>query len=378
MQDKIDFTDCKILIVDDNNQNLSLLGTHLKKFNLKLAVATNGQTAYDTAVKFLPDLILMDVNMPILDGFESTKLIKNNPITTNIPIIFLTALTDLDSIIKGYEFGGVDYVVKPFNFDELYQRVKAHLQIKKLMEKVELQRNELEIVNKTKDKFFSIISHDLREPFISAMSITDMVIKFNDRFTKEQLFEKIVKLNVSLKNQYSLLDKLLDWSRVQTDGIEYRPTKISVGKILSHINNTFQDYFVNKNISFEVNTYQIDLNDKFLLLDEFMINSIFSNIVSNAIKFSHKDGKIRLDVIENEKECLFIIKDNGVGMNETVLNNLFKIDVHNSTLGTDKEIGTGLGLILVKEFLDKNNGEITVESEIGKGTSIKIKFFKRV
>ncbi len=134
MNYEINLEGSKVLIVDDNPQNLSLLGTFLKKYNFNLAVALDGQSAFETAIKFDPDLILMDINMPKLNGFESAKLLKSEPKTQNIPIIFTTALADTVNIIKGYEVGGVDYVVKPFKLEELYQRVKAHLQIKKLID----------------------------------------------------------------------------------------------------------------------------------------------------------------------------------------------------------------------------------------------------
>ncbi len=376
MNYEIDLQGSKVLLVDDNPQNLILLGAYLKKFQFKMALSLDGQSAYDTALKFEPDLILMDINMPVLDGFEATKLLKANKITENIPIIFTTALTDTENIIKGYEFGGVDYIIKPFKLEELYHRVKAHLQIKKLIDKVKETNLELNNVNKSKDKFFSIISHDLRGPFTASLGITDLILNYSDKKTKEEIIDYVFKLNDSLKNQFNLLEKLLDWSRVQNGSIEYRPSKLMISSLLNNLNQTFKNNFINKEINFIINYNNLEVDKLYIIGDEFMINSALSNVLSNAIKFTQKKGTIilNLNIIDNKYN--FEIKDNGIGMNEDDIHKLFRLDVHNSKLGTEKEKGTGLGLVLVKEFVTKNNGKIEVESKLGKGSSFTLIFPK--
>lgn len=377
MNFNIDITNSKVLLVDDNPQNLTLLGMYLKKFKLKMAVALEGEAAYKTALEFMPDLILMDINMPVLDGFGATKLLKSNPVTEKIPIIFTTALSDTDNIIKAYQLGGVDYVVKPFKLEELYHRVKAHLEIKKLLDEVKKKNNELDIANKSKDKFFSIISHDLRSPFTATLMTSKLLIDYYDKFSTEDIFNNIVKINQALNNQYNLLEKLLDWSRVQTGNIEFKPTKIYIKDIINTIETNFLNSFQNKDIEF--NFYydkDLDLSQIFINADEFMINSIFHNLISNSIKFTPRNGKIIFDIelLENQSKIKFAIKDSGIGMNENEVQNLFKIDNQNTTLGTEKEKGTGLGLILVKEFVDKHNASIKVESQKYEGTKFTLIF----
>lgn len=342
-----------------------------------MAVALDGEAAYKTALEFMPDLILMDINMPVLDGFGATKLLKSNHLTEKIPVIFTTALSDTDNIIKAYQLGGVDYVIKPFKLEELYHRVKAHLEIKKLLDEVEKKNKELDIANKSKDKFFSIISHDLRSPFTATLMTSKMLIDYFDKFTTEDIFNNIVKINNALNVQYNLLEKLLDWSRVQTGNIEFKPTKICVNDIINTIETNFHNSFQSKDIEFNLFIDKdIDLKNIFIEADEFMINSIFHNLVSNSVKFTQRNGKIDFDInlIENKTKIQFNIKDSGIGMNDTEIQNLFRIDTQNTTLGTEKEKGTGLGLILVKEFVDKHNASIKVESKKNEGTKFSLIF----
>ena len=373
MNYEINLEGSKVLIVDDNPQNLSLLGTFLKKYNFNLAVALDGQSAFETAIKFDPDLILMDINMPKLNGFESAKLLKSEPKTQNIPIIFTTALADTVNIIKGYEVGGVDYVVKPFKLEELYQRVKAHLQIKKLIDIIGKKNNELEVANLAKDKFFSIISHDLRSPFTATLGMSELILKHSEKFTKEDIINNIEQIYDSLKLQFNLLEKLLDWSRVQTGTMEFRPQKISINELLKNSINNFVNNIEQKNINFSVLS-ELDLDNIFLEVDEFMINSSLSNLISNAIKFTNKDGNILLTINKLNEIIEFIFEDDGVGMKSEVVQNLFRLDIHNASVGTEKEKGTGLELILVKEFIEKNNGTISVESTENKGSKFILNF----
>lgn len=373
MNYEINLEGSKVLIVDDNPQNLSLLGTFLKKYNFNLAVALDGQSAFETAIKFDPDLILMGINMPKLNGFESAKLLKSEPKTQNIPIIFTTALADTENIIKGYEVGGVDYVVKPFKLEELYQRVKAHLQIKKLIDIIGKKNNELEVANLAKDKFFSIISHDLRSPFTATLGMSELILKHSEKFTKEDIINNIEQIYDSLKLQFNLLEKLLDWSRVQTGTMEFRPQKISINELLKNSINNFVNNIEQKNINFSV-VSELDLDNIFLEVDEFMINSSLSNLISNAIKFTNKDGNILLTINKLNEVIEFIFEDDGVGMKSEVVQNLFRLDIHNTSVGTEKEKGTGLGLILVKEFIEKNNGTISVESTENKGSKFILNF----
>lgn len=373
MNYEINLEGSKVLIVDDNPQNLSLLGTFLKKYNFNLAVALDGQSAFETALKFEPDLILMDINMPKLNGFESTKLLKNEPITKNIPVIFTTALADTENIIKGYEVGGVDYVVKPFKLEELYQRVKAHLQIKKLIDIIGKKNNELEVANVAKDKFFSIISHDLRGPFTSTLGMSEILINYPDRFTKDEIVNKVSNIYEQLKLQFNLLEKLLDWSRVQRGKMEFRPQEISINELIKSPLNNLRENLEQKDINFEIIT-SLNLEQIKLNVDEFMMNSIISNLISNAIKFTKRNGNIYVKINQLNDAIELIIEDDGIGMKSEVVQNLFRLDINYTSVGTEKEKGTGLGLILVKEFVEKNNGLIFVESIENKGSKFTLKF----
>ncbi len=234
----------KILIVDDTPQNIEVIINILNN-EFSLIVAKDGRQALHVIEKLIPDLILLDVSMPEMDGFEVCKLIKNNPNTKDVPIIFLTARAESDDIIKGFMVGGADYVTKPFRIEELKARMNIHL---KLRQK-ELQLQEL---NATKDRFFSIIAHDLKNPFSGLIGITDIILKNRKIMSQEKLDEMIRILHDSSHHGYKLLENLLEWSRTQTKSIQYEPRNFYIKDILNQTFYLIKPNADQKNIKFSI------------------------------------------------------------------------------------------------------------------------------
>jgi signal transduction histidine kinase len=223
---------------------------------------------------------------------------------------------------------------------------------------------QLKEINDQKDKFFSIISHDLRSPFNSILGFTEILKNQDSGLSKEESDYFIDLLYSSVRNIYNLVDNMLNYSKFQIGLLDYKPVKINLNEITKDVIDTLKGNSIKKKIEIK---NEIE-NNYFVLADQDMLRSIIQNLISNASKFSFEGGTI---TIKSQKEGNFVktfVIDNGVGMNEETIKNLFLLNAKKSTLGTNKEKGTGLGLIIVKEFVEKNGGTIQVSSEEGKGT----------
>jgi PAS domain S-box-containing protein len=236
-----------------------------------------------------------------------------------------------------------------------------------LIEKLTTTREELEKLNSEKDKFFSIIAHDLKSPFSGFLNLTKILVAEFNSMTLSEINSIMVDLNSSAQNLYKLLENLLDWSRMQGGNIPYNPVSSDIYYLVNSIIEMKSEMTKQKKIEI---TNRI-MKDTFVYADVSMINTTLRNLLSNALKFSNKGGKIEIGMDENnhiDGFLTFYVEDNGIGMSESLQSKLFKIDEKVSRTGTDDEPSTGLGLLLCKEFIEKHNGKIWVESEENKGS----------
>ncbi len=357
-----------VLIVDDIPENLQVLGNILMSNGLDVGFATNGQQALEAIDYKKPDIILLDIMMPGMDGYQVCQILKESEINRDIPIIFLTAKTQTDDIVKGFDVGAVDYVTKPFNASELVSRVFTQLEIKKSRDIINEQNQKLSELNASKDKFFSIISHDLKSPYSGLLGLTSLIINEKDSLNIEEIVDLVRKLNTSLKNQYSMIENLLHWARIQTNRLEIHKEKIDITHLINEV------IAIQRNVSDKKNLKVIN-NIKakiYCYADRFMIQSVLNNLISNAIKFSHYDTEIHVSADVEDNLVFISIKDFGLGIKPDNLNKLFRIDSHITTLGTDNEKGTGLGLILCKEIIERNGGTISVFSVLNEGSTFTV------
>jgi len=347
-----------ILIVDDTPQNIQVLGNILYDKGYNISISSSGTQALQSVKTKTPDLILLDIQMPGMDGFEVCKMLKANLLTKEIPIIFLTAATESENIIHGFELGAVDYITKPFNVPELIARVATHIELK-------LSKEKLIELNATKDKFFSIIAHDLKNPFADLLSSCELL----KRSITKQDMNKIEKYTDNIcnssKNAYNLLENILNWSLLQMGKFTVKKEKFNIHYLICDALIGLQNIVIEKEIEIKV------IGDKKAeaFFDIEMFKAIIRNFATNAIKFSNKKEKVIVEITEfNETAFKVSVKDSGVGISEEDLLKLFRIDISHITQGTNNEKGTGLGLILCKDFAKKNGSEIFVESEEGKGS----------
>jgi signal transduction histidine kinase len=242
---------------------------------------------------------------------------------------------------------------------------KSNKQLKEVNEKIEQQNVELQNLNATKDKFFSILGHDLKSPLNSLSSFSSLLINYFDSLSKEEIQTLAKDLDKSLKNLYSLLDNLLEWARSQTGNINFKPEQFDLVTILEENKELLKVQATTK----EIVLLQNRTAPLLVSTHKHSITTVVRNLVANSIKFTPAGGQIKIDAIEREKEVVISIADTGVGMSEQTIQKLFRIDSKVSTLGTANEKGTGLGLVLCKDFVEKNGGKLWVESKEGQGST---------
>ncbi|MDM8161727.1 ATP-binding protein [Labilibaculum sp. K2S] len=255
------------------------------------------------------------------------------------------------------------------------QNIRERMILKDLLEEeltqqkltIEKQRKELESLNATKDKFFSIIAHDLKNPFASLIGASDLLVDNADELSQEQVKTFSGIINQSARQAFRLLENLLTWSRMQTGVIAWKPKEIDLWDLVNEVVILHTGSAENKEINIEA---VID-EDLRILADPNMINTVVRNLVSNAIKFTPRGGSITVSSHVTHNQVEIWVTDTGVGIDSAGKKKLFRIDEQLMKSGTENETGTGLGLILCKEFIEMHNGKIWVESEPGKGSSFK-------
>ncbi len=502
-----------ILIVDDNPSNLGVIVDYLEHYDFKVLVARRGETGIEKAQFARPNVILLDVLMPGIDGFETCRRLKANNELKDIPVIMMTALTDVESKLQGFQAGAVDYITKPFQQEEVLARVRTHLNLRSLQQdlqkknrqlqqemaereraeemlrklekaiettevgvtitdndghieyinpadarmhgyavddvigkhasifappdvrpqspvhttkvsfvhwkrerinarkdgttfpavlisnpipdkhgntigkvticeditelkkaesalleahhRLQEQNAQLQELNASKDKFFSIISHDLRAPFSTLIGLSEFISTNYHKYREEKFKRHIDILHSSAQRLYALLENLLTWARLQRGAMEYEPEEFDLDGVIQENITLFSPRADEKRIRLTKEAEE----GLMAYADPRMIDTVLRNLLSNALKFTKAGDSIAITAVPQEQRIEARVTDTGAGITESGKDKLFRIDAHYSRTGTEGEQGTGLGLILCKELIEQNGGQIWVESEVGKGTT---------
>lgn len=255
---------------------------------------------------------------------------------------------------------------------DITERMKMQAELDKIVSELELKNLDLNILNSdlneanaTKDKFFSIIAHDLKDPFSTLIGFTDLLLEDYFDFNDSERFEMVRKIYNTAENTLKLLVNLLEWSRMQRGIMKYYPEKIDFKSLLKQIIQQLEDTAVKKKIAIDVDLQ----NSVWVRIDKYMIATIVRNLISNAIKFTPRNGKITIKINKLDNKYQVEVADDGIGMTKDQMDKLFKLESNTSTFGTDGERGTGLGLILCNDFVEKHDEKIWVESKVGKGST---------
>ncbi|MDG5767860.1 hybrid sensor histidine kinase/response regulator [Balneolales bacterium ANBcel1] len=358
-----------ILIVDDYSKNLQLMETILQRKGYDTVLASNGREAIDILRNTKPDLVLLDIMMPEMDGYETCRVIKSDERVASIPVIFLTGKNDTEDVVKGLKIGASDYITKPFNTTELLLRVDTQVRLKKSQDELIEKNQELQQLNTSKDKFFSIISHDLKSPFQGLIGLTELLYEDIEQMGKEDIHEFAKMINESSRNLLNLLENLLEWSVLERNKEVFEAETTDLNPVLERNVRLFEASCSKKKITLKNNAS----GPVTAWCDKNMVDTVIRNLVSNAIKYTPEGGTITLESEADKETATVRVRDSGIGMDEQTRNNLFRIDEMKSRPGTNQEKGTGLGLLICKELMEKNDGEISVESAPGKGSVFTIR-----
>lgn len=366
MNMEINPSEYKILIVDDVLSNVFLLKVLLTNENFTIATANNGQQALEQVDKESPDLILLDVMMPGMSGFEVAQRLKENPNTAEIPIIFLTALNSTTDIVQGFQVGANDFISKPFNKEELIIRVSHQVSLVAAKRLILSKTEELERTIAARDKLYSVIAHDLRSPMGSIKMVLNMLI-LNLPIEKigHEMYDLLTQANQTTEDVFALLDNLLKWTKSQIGKMNVVFQDVNLVEVVDSVIEIFKMVASVKKVAIRVETPK----QMFVYADIDMLKTVIRNLLSNALKFSHEGSEIILKIEQTDDKVVVSVQDYGCGISEEGQQKLLHADTHFSTYGTNNEEGSGLGLLLCQDFVLKNNGKLWFTSQEGEGTT---------
>ena len=362
---QINRSDYKILIVDDVASNVLLLKILLTNEKFQVCTASNGNMCIEQAKKEKPDLILLDVMMPDLNGFDTAVILKKDPETHDIPIIFLTALNNPSDLVKGFQVGANDFLTKPFNKEELVTRVKHQIELVAAKRIIIQQNEELKRTISNRDKMYSVIAHDLRSPMASIRMVLNLAVNVvTPELVGDEIFGLLDKANRESEETHDLLDNLLKWTKSQTGRLNVVYQDLELDDILPGAVDIFHMIAEMK----KINLRYIPSDEKLTVHgDNDMIKTILRNMISNAIKFTPEGKGIEVYYKRDGDFARICVQDHGVGISAERVASIFRKG--ETTYGTGGEEGSGLGLQLCQDFARKNGGEAYVESVEGEGST---------
>ena len=365
LESQLNRSDYKILIVDDVVSNVLLLKILLTNEKFQVCTANCGNACIEQAKKEHPDLILLDVMMPDISGFDTAVILKKDPETKDIPIIFLTALNTPADLVKGFQVGANDFLTKPFNKEELVMRVVQQISLVAAKRIIIQQNEELKRTISNRDKMYSVIAHDLRSPMASIRMVLNLAVSVVSPDTVgEEIYNLLDKANRESEETHDLLDNLLKWAKSQTGRLNVVYQDMDLNEVVPGVVDIFITIAEMKKVKLQF----IPNNDKFEVhADNDMIKTVIRNFISNAIKFSREDSSIEVFITRQDDFAKISIRDHGVGIAPERLDTLFHGG--ETTYGTGGEEGSGLGLQLCADFARKNGGDVMVESTLGEGST---------
>ncbi len=336
-----------ILIVDDTLKNVQLLGSILKGAGYRIAVATNGLDAIHAAFAEQPNLILLDIMMPMMDGFSAAKELKSRPETAGIPIIFLTARVEPEDIVKGFDLGAVDYVTKPFHQQELLVRVKNHLELHHAQAAIEQQSN-------ARKELLHILSHDLANSLGSIMGLLRVC----------QCAEDFLSLRGAMlqatENSLDVIELVRKLRALEDHKLDLAMEEIDLAQSVQAAWQLLSGRFESKGIVFDC---VMEPGLKVWAEKTSFINSVLNNLFTNGIKFSYPGQSLRVRAKRLGDLAELKISDDGIGIPESMQTQIFDPGKVTHRAGTNEESGTGFGMPLVMKFIQLYGGNITLKSK---------------
>jgi len=348
-----------ILVVDDIAANRNLLRQTLEPRGYEVLLASNGQMALKVVSRIRPDLVLMDVNMPEMDGYEACRRLKAMPDLAEVPVIFITANDDSESLIQGFEAGGVDYIAKPFKEKEVLMRVQTHVTLHSLTHALREMNNE-------KNEFMGIAAHDLRNPLSAIKGYTEMIIEDAQALKHPELEENGRRVLETAARMAEMVGNLLDANRIERGEMRLELRTVVLATIVGAVLETQRSRAAAKQ---QVLHWQNDAGSVPVLADTVVLTQVIENLLSNAVKYSPHGKNIFVRLKTEGKSVNIEVQDEGPGLSADDQKKLFGKFARLSAKPTGGEHSTGLGLSIVKKMMEAMSGKVWCESEPGKGAT---------
>lgn len=360
----------KILLVDDKPENLYSLKNMLLADNLLIYTVQSGQEALKLAFEEEFSLILLDVQMPDMDGFEVAQILKSSRRTRKTPVLFVTALNkERHYMIRGLDEGAIDYLFKPLDPDITRAKVKTLLTFYSQQKELEELNRQLQELNEEKNYMLGVASHDLRNPIGNIVTLADFIKDEAHLTLNPQHKEYLEIIQRSGQELIQLINDLLDVSQLDAGKRNTEVKDILLSDLFTIVIAENKAHAERKDIQLH---YSIKDDTLKINADYLQMKQILNNLVSNAIKFSHPNTNVELTAMLEAGKVKINVCDQGQGIPEDELELLFKPFITSSVRSTDGEKSTGLGLVITKKLIEQHNGHLTVHSEPGKGSTFSI------
>lgn len=356
-----------IMVVDDTIQDLQLLEEILTKHNFQVLSFPRGILALRALSSSLPDVILLDIRMSEMDGFEVCRQLKADKKLRDIPVIFISVLDDIDSKVKAFTEGGVDYITKPFQEQEIISRLNTHITLRRKLIEIEKQRQQLQQnyeqlqeLEQQRDKLVHMIVHDMRSPIATILMALDLLENYAD-LKDEKVLKIYNSAKKSIKNLKNLVDQMLDINRLESGQMPLNKTKCDLRLLVDD---------VVKSIIVETQKRNIQIlpgEPAWVICDVELIKRVITNLVNNAVKFTPENGEIKISIDKDNGNVRLSVSDTGKGIPQEYHKKIFskfaQVDPEH------KKLGFGLGLAFCKLAVEANGGEIGFESASGIGST---------
>lgn len=357
-----------VLIVDDTAANIEMLGAMLRVKDIQVLASMSGSQALTIAEAKMPDVILLDIQMPEMDGYEVCKKLKEHPTTKDIPVIFLTAKNETADIVKGFDLGAVDYITKPFRPQELFARLRTHIQLTTLQKQTLAQNRELLALNKLKNEFLGIAVHDLKNPLSGIIGLAEFLRQNDtDTATTHQCLDTIISQS---HRMFGIIKNLLSVNALERGSFTVNLQPMNLAALITPIVESYSIKAEQKSLSLVMDVEPTI----YALADELAITQALDNLISNALKFSPlgKTIIVRTRSTPDNTRVLIDVQDEGPGISPEDQQQLFKTFTKLSARPTAGESSTGLGLSIVKRMVEAMDGKVFCTSELGKGATFTI------
>jgi signal transduction histidine kinase len=376
----MDITTADILIVDDVADNLEMLTAMLERQGHHVRIARSGREALDDIDSNPPDLVLLDIQMPEMNGYEVCQRIKSNEATASIPVIFLSAFAETDDILRGFDVGGVDYVSKPFKFREVAARVHNQIAIAQQRQRLIQQREEIaalrerdkrqfEQLKAMQERFLHATAHDLKNPLTTISLYVQMLeSKAASAEAEDKLADIAAGIRQSSQKMRMLITDILDLAQMQI-GLELQRIPVTLQDVVRDSAANFDLIAADADVRLIINLPDAPLR---VPVDTGLMERVFDNLISNAIKYTPAGGQVTVTARSVEHETCVSVADTGPGIPEDDLPHLFEAFYRIRKATHSQQSGSGLGLAIVQAIVEQHDGRVQVDTTLNEGSTFSV------